>query len=224
LDHFIGWSEHNKSYKLLISGGGPHTEVHFTGYIEMDDSEDHDDFVPGEILEIEEKKSKKESLTINLDLNEKKREPIQVNGKSDKAGKMKHKKDHEFENSENRGENNKSKENQKILDYKANDAIGGKSLNKDQKINLDTNKDVKKLDKKKEANNKSLDSDLVDSSNNKEIENLLKKKTKNVESDKPKKVNRMKTDDNKINKDENNLNKNINQKQLAQKKERKQNN
>jgi len=51
LDHFIAWGNNTKELKLFISGEGSNPEVHITGYIEMEDSEDNYEYIPGKYIE-----------------------------------------------------------------------------------------------------------------------------------------------------------------------------
>lgn len=192
LDHFVCWSEHNKSYKLLISGGGPQAEVHFTGYIEMEDDEDNQDFVPGESLEIEEKQKKgkgKEKEEKDMELKEDNKE-VRIgndneNGNAGKALKAKDKKE--------------------------------KRVNEESEKNVNANAN-KKADNKGESSEKDLVDLVVVDSDEEEIENLLKKKRKNVESEKPNKPYEVKVSENKSNKINGSSHKNIkNQNKLKQK-------
>jgi hypothetical protein len=64
IDHFIAWGKNNKSYKLLISGGGPNANIHISGYIEKEETEENQEFNIGEIMENEENQ-----LEINEETN-----------------------------------------------------------------------------------------------------------------------------------------------------------
>ena len=64
IDHFIAWGKNNKSYKLLISGGGPKAVVNITGYVEIEESEDNQEVNIGEI-----KENKIQELSLNEDEN-----------------------------------------------------------------------------------------------------------------------------------------------------------
>ena len=168
LDHFIGWGEHNKSYKLMVSGGGPSAEVHITGYIEMEDSEDNEDFVPGENFEIRknnkkekyenQNKNKKENSIKDLDLNEEK-------NKENKTQIIQ-------KNGENAGKNAIKGDNA------TNDTKKNRSINASE-----ANKKEKKQELKKRNDNKNTIKGLLEISNDQEIENLLTKKRKTVDSE-----------------------------------------
>ena len=59
LDHFIAWGKNNKSFKLLISGGGKNSEVHITGYVETEETgeeieENNSNINPENYLELNE--------------------------------------------------------------------------------------------------------------------------------------------------------------------------
>jgi hypothetical protein len=60
IDHFIAWGKNNKSYKLMISGGGPKVEVNITGYIEIEESEENEEVNFGEL-----KETKIQELSLN---------------------------------------------------------------------------------------------------------------------------------------------------------------
>lgn len=189
LDHFIGWGKHNKTFKLLVSGGGPNAEVHITGYVEMEDSEDNQDFVPGESLEI---KGQKEISAHELDLNEDKKEAKHLNGNKKEAEIKKDKKDKSIENKEKRKEI-KTKEYPKTAEHQQKEIKEGQNINKVRKENKNKEtEEANKIDKKDENKSKveneeeGLNKDLSGDSDDEEIENLLKKKRKTIESEKPK--------------------------------------
>lgn len=188
LDHFIGWSKQNISYKLLISGGGPNAEVHFTGYIEMEDTEDNEDYVPGENVEISNKNKDKENSKNDLELNEDAFKEKKL-GNAVKNEKKGNKMINAYKNPSESGKNKEDNKN--------------KNENKDSNnglIKLNEDEEIEKLLNKKRNKNGSEDQTNayknIDDKHNKNDLNKNKKDNKDLtkidNSNKKNKLNRNK--------------------------------
>lgn len=195
LDHFIAWGKKNKSYKLVMTGGSKKAEIHITGYIEMEDSDYNQDFIPGENFDVSKDGNNKiESTNVNqdtqLDLNE---ENIEINSNlNNTKNKEKVKKEENFEKKNKH--KNKADSNFDIGKIENADKPNEKKDSFELKI-LQEKKNKEKEVQENKGNKENYEyinegieyeseNDLFDDGDDEEIEQLLKKKRKSKDSEK----------------------------------------
>ena len=184
IDHIIAWGKNNKSFKLVISGGGPKAEVHITGYVEIEESEENEEIIFGEIRD-----SKVQELSLNeKEAPKRKSSKASVEIEVEKKEKVIHKEENKRKLSEPKEE---------IAEKKENKTIG---------------KIKEEIPQQNDFNyGEESENDLFKDEGDEEIEKLLKKKRKlagKIEAlNNPQKLKEMENDEEKSNKFDNKNNK-----------------